>query len=396
LKVVVTSESRFVQTPDGRVWTQGPAQYSFWQRYLGTFEHVEILARVRFLEQSPDKFHPVDGPGVSVISLPYYVGLAQYLRRRFALSKRIAEALQDEAAVIMRAPGRIATAALENMPEGRPFGVEVVGDPYDTTSPGAMNHPLRALIRSAVTRDLKRMVKKASAVSYVTAHRLQSRYPAASDAFTTSYSSIELLEEHFAEGEQVRMRHEPIRCITVGTLAQMYKGTDILIRAIDALRHKGLPVHLRIVGDGQYRPELEKLCRDLGVDHLVEFVGQVPSGDAVRTLLDSSDLFVLPSRQEGLPRAMIEAMARGLPAIGTRVGGIPELLEPEDLVDANDVEGLASKIAEVMQDSERMIAMSRRNLATARNYEAAILNERRNAFYSYLLRLTEERVQRAI
>lgn len=70
----------------------------------------------------------------------------------------------------------------------------------------------------------------------------------------------------------------------------------------------------------------------LGVADRVTFVGTVPAGAAVRAHLDAADLVVVPSRTEGLPRALIEAMARGLPAVGTTVGGIPELLADVDLV----------------------------------------------------------------
>jgi glycosyltransferase involved in cell wall biosynthesis len=115
----------------------------------------------------------------------------------------------------------------------------------------------------------------------------------------------------------------------------------------------------------------------------------LPAGQAVRDELDAADLFVLPSRTEGLPRAMIEAMARGLPSLGSTVGGIPELLPPEDMVPPGDVTALARKIREVIVTPNRMQAMSERNLAKAQEYHADILQKRRHEFYSRIRRVTE-------
>src|SRR6185369_6068290 len=110
----------------------------------------------------------------------------------------------------------------------------------------------------------------------------------------------------------------------------------------------------------------------------------------VRAQLDAADLFVLPSRSEGLPRAMIEAMARALPCIGSTAGGIPELLPPEDLVPASNVAALASKIQEVLSSPARLSAMSSRNLAAALEYRDEVLDARRRAFFEHIRDVTAE------
>jgi glycosyltransferase involved in cell wall biosynthesis len=101
-------------------------------------------------------------------------------------------------------------------------------------------------------------------------------------------------------------------------------------------------------------------------------------------MLDTGDLFVLPSRTEGLPRAMIEAMARGLPCIGSSVGGIPELLDVDELVAPGDVHGLAAKIQEILRDPHRMETMSRRNRAASMQFRDSVLAERRRRFYMHV------------
>ncbi len=115
----------------------------------------------------------------------------------------------------------------------------------------------------------------------------------------------------------------------------------------------------------------------------------------MRSQLDQADLFVLPSRQEGLPRALLEAMARALPAIGSTAGGIPELLPPEDLVAPADIGALAAKIAEVLTDPARLQAMSARNLAKARGYRDQLTSRHRERYLLELRRLTEDWLARS-
>jgi glycosyltransferase involved in cell wall biosynthesis len=183
---------------------------------------------------------------------------------------------------------------------------------------------------------------------------------------------------------------KPIELVTVGSLEQPYKGVDVLITAIAKCIAAGRDIRLTIVGEGRYRTSLEQLAQQLGIGNSVRLTGQLTSSQAVRGVLDNSDLFVLASRTEGLPRAMIEAMARGLPCIGTRVGGIPELLEPNELVPPNDADALASKIAEMLSRPDHMMHLSARNLEIARGYRAELLDARRKQFFEHIRSVTEQ------
>ena len=106
------------------------------------------------------------------------------------------------------------------------------------------------------------------------------------------------------------------------------KGFNVLIEAVALSLDAGVPVRLRIVGDGPYRSELEAAARDRGIAEAVSFAGELPP-DAVREELKSADLFCMASFSEGLPVSLIEAMAVGVPCITTWIAGIPELAEDE-------------------------------------------------------------------
>ena len=343
------------------MWTDGPFGYSFFSRYLTIFDSVRVAARVCDESDSPGHLARIShrlkaegrgencglvragGPGVFFLPLSYYVGPAQYLRRSWNFYQAARNAVRSADAVILRVPSQVAiSVAFALRMAGHPFGLEVVGDPYDAFSPGSHSHPLRRLFRPHHARQLRRLCNQACCASYVTESVLQSRYPAGQQAFTTHYSSVELPPEAFAQNPRAYdAPHKPFRLITVGSLEHLYKGPDTLIEAAALCVEGGLDPQLTLVGDGRRRAELEALAARRGLREKVRFSGQCPAGNTVREFLDQADLFVLASRQEGVPRAMIEAMARALPALGTRAGGIPELLSSECLVPPGDPVGLA-------------------------------------------------------
>src|SRR5687767_11757443 len=104
MRVLVTTESRFERTPDGVHWNVGSANYEFWTRYLEVFEHIAVLARVQNVGEPPENAVRADGPGVSMVSLPYYLGPWGYLRCYHSLSTACRRAIQPDDAVIVRAP----------------------------------------------------------------------------------------------------------------------------------------------------------------------------------------------------------------------------------------------------------------------------------------------------
>ncbi len=392
MNVFVSSSTRLAITEDGVLWTpKASLQYAFWTRYLEVFDGVRLLARALPCDEPPAGWRQASGPGVEPVVVPYYEGPVQYLVALRGLRAAIRPALATSEAVALRLPCPLATQVWRLLEPGRPYSVEVVGDPYDVFSPGAVRHPLRPFFRWWFPLQVRRQCGNACAAAYENATALPARYPPGPDAFTTSYSSIRLLEEAFAGGprgvDQVR---DARRLVMVGTLEQMYKAPDVLIDAVAyCARNANLPLQLTVVGDGKHRAGLEARAAHLGIADAVRFTGQLFSAEAVREEMDAADLFAVPSRTEGLPKVLIEAMARGLPCIGSTVGGIPELLEPESLIPPGDVTALAEKIREVVTDPERMARMSARNIAKAREYHEDVLSERRRALYSHLRKETE-------
>lgn len=242
--------------------------------------------------------------------------------------------------MILRIPSIVARLVESELNHTQhPFRVEVIGDPYDVFAPGVVRHPLRPFLRWWFTRTQKRQCKRSCGTAYVTKATLQQRYPCS--AFEIGVSDVEIDNASFRSADYAISANYPsivkpprrsssanrrIRLVIVGSMEQLYKAPDVLIRAVAQCLANGLDLELVFVGDGKFRPMLESLAKKNGIGDRVCFRGMLPSGAAVRAELDAADIFVLPSRTEGLPRALIEAMARALPCIGSEVGGIPELL----------------------------------------------------------------------
>jgi glycosyltransferase involved in cell wall biosynthesis len=394
MNVLVVLDYSFFRTPDGAVWTAVGMTYSFWTRYLEVFNSVRVVARIVDVPAADPGWLRVDGPRVTLTAVPPYKGPLQYALRRGGIRRAVAEAFQPGDAVILRVGSVLADAIIPKLLKARhPYAVEVIGDPWDTFSPGAVHHPLRPFFRRWFSHRLRMQCLGAGAAAYVTEGALQRRYPAGPGSLMVGFSDVELPSEAFVATPRLenRLRIGTV-IITVGTLEQLYKSQDILIDAVGHEVGEGQDLRLVFVGDGQYRSALEAQAERRGLQGRVRFLGWLPGGKAVRAELDAADLFALPSRQEGLPRAMVEAMARGLPCLGSTVGGIPELLPAEDMVPPGDASALAHKIREMVGDSVRMARMSERNLEKAKGYREEALASRRRAFYRHVREMTEEAV----
>jgi glycosyltransferase involved in cell wall biosynthesis len=178
------------------------------------------------------------------------------------------------------------------------------------------------------------------------------------------------------EDFQVERRPAPDGPV-IGTIARHvgHKGLDVLLRAAPDVPG----ARFKLVGDGPDRAELEALAAELGVADRVEFAGW--SEDARRDL-GGFDVFVLPSRYEGLPLALVDSMLAGLPVVATRVGSIPEAISDGEqglLVPPEDPVALAAALRRLMDDQalrQRLGSAARSEAvarftaeAMARNYE---------------------------
>jgi glycosyltransferase involved in cell wall biosynthesis len=155
----------------------------------------------------------------------------------------------------------------------------------------------------------------------------------------------------------------PLGSKTIVCVARLteQKGVDRLVRAAPQILRQLPDHHLLLVGDGPHRPQLRDLALQLGVADHLHFAGWQPE---IPSILRACSLFVLPSRWEGMPNALLEAMACGLPVVSTRTDGVQQVLGP--LLDPQTVpegtpQAIADKVVMVSKDNDLSQHLGRQN-----------------------------------
>ena len=180
----------------------------------------------------------------------------------------------------------------------------------------------------------------------------------------------------------------PIKHSVVGTIAHLeeHKGLKYLLKAASLLLASRSDISFLFVGEGTLKGELKKLCVDLKIEKDVIFAGERSD---IPGLLFSIDIFVLPSLREGLPLAILEAMACGKPVIATNVGGIPEVLKDGEngiLVSPKDPEALYRAMNELLDNRKKREKMGRKGKRVCdESFRAKIMVENIEGLYDFFI-----------
>lgn len=230
------------------------------------------------------------------------------------------------------------------------------------------------------------LVKNAKYACYVTREYLEKRYP--SSGMIIGCSDVETLEldtgvldKRLAKISQSSSK----TCVIgiAGSLKAFLKAHDVAIKALKFLNIlSDKHFIMEIVGTGSSE-RLKKLAIKEKVIDQVFFLGELKHNDVLKWM-DNIDIYVHPSRSEGLPRTIIEAMSRALPCVCSDVGGIPELIDNKWLFSYKGNKkpevDLAKQIINMTIDN--MDQQARINFDKAQGYNPEVLNGRRNTFFS--------------
>jgi L-malate glycosyltransferase len=185
-------------------------------------------------------------------------------------------------------------------------------------------------------------------------------------------------------GQRRGLAPEGHKLITHVSNFREVKRVKDVVRVFARIR-RAMPATLIMIGDGPERVDAENEARELGVNADIRFLGRL---DSVASLLQASDLFILPSQTESFGLAALEAMACGAPVVATRAGGLPEVIDDElngILEPVGSVEAMGRRAVELLRQPERHAAMRAAAVAKAEQFSADRIVPAYEAYYEEVL-----------
>lgn len=393
-----TKKSKLVFVHDGPVFYDNNGKYyefayhELLQRYSYIADEIVFLMRTKPIDAFR-KFTPVP-PEIKVIDVPNFKSTTTFLKNRPLAKKIIEETIKGCDYAVLRLPSSNAQEAIKYIKKyNKPYIVESVGCSWDSY----WNHSfLGKFVAPYMFIKDRSIVVDAPFVYYVTTNFLQSRYPTRGKTVCCSNVVLNKLDDAILQKRLYRLNDFQAkvnqRKIVLGTAAAIdtrYKGQEHVIKSIPELVKRGYNVEYHLAGGVTGQKEntfLKDLAEKCGVGDRVVFVGSLAS-DQMNSFYDSLDIYIQPSKQEGLPRSVIEAMSRGCPVLGTNVAGIPELIQKECLFKKNSDSEVVSAVERILKLDLPNIA--KRNFETAKCYEREKLIVKRQKFYDDFMKSTE-------
>lgn len=391
--LLVILEQHFIRCSD-KVYVDVQCSRAFWDRYLSVFDRLVVCARMRdaLPDDAIDSMLLSSREEVVFIGMPDFVGATGPIKNYGKIKSVLVDSIKQVDAAIIRIPSPISMVAYPILDKsGIPWAAEMMMNPRTAYSKESMSHPLQPVIQRFITWQTKRACMNADGVSYVTDHVLQSEYPCRAlaksnkgDAFTSSYSTINLRNCDYSCVDWGTEIPSPLVLAHTGKMSDDRKGHAIFIETIAKLRRNGIDVRGILIGDGPERSRFEALSVQLGVRDCCNFVGWKAGFSQVQSELQRAQILLMPTKSEGLPRAVIEAMASGLICLGNNVDGMPELLPEECLSRENTADGYSRMIMDLVDDWPHALALRASQFEKSKEYKSELLNDRRNAFYRNL------------
>ena len=377
---------------NGHYYFKSQEWHDFYQRYLRVFEELRIANRVIDEPELKKGRVLLEDPRIEIHPLPIFHGPVEYAKTYFSAGLAMNNAVVGCDAAVLRLPSTVAQRISKQVIKaGIPYATEIVFDACDGAD--TANNLFEKMLWRIIDRQMRSTCAKADGVACVTEKYLQRRYfSKKQNHFENHYSTLNLDKSFFTSARQYPDKEVlTIAHVDLQIGLHSRKGTDIIIQALGKLKKgKGIIVNVKFAGD-DWDGSTENILNyamEQGVDGQVACTGLLSRAE-LTAFLDNADLFVLPTKAEGLPRVIIEAIAKGLPTITTPASGNPELISADYLVPFYDVDTLAQKIELLVTNKAEYERVSKENYEHSLQYEGSILQGRRDEFYKQLKALTE-------
>lgn len=362
---------------DGKDYYSNPIQAEY-KRYLELSNDITVFCHVKRVEKATHDI--VDKDTIRFVFAEKINSIKAILKRYSKKNDEIAkeEVLKADICAISLPSGHGNQVIKYCKLYGKPYITTVCGCPWDTLWyydwRGKIIAPLAYL-------SLRKAQKNAPYSIYVSQRFLQRRYPTTGESIGCTNANIhtgidDVLEKRIETIKSIQSSHRILRIGTVAAIDVPYKGQQYVIKALSILNKCGINFEYHLLGRGSTE-RLEKIAKKWGVYDKVFFHGTIPH-EKVLDFFDTLDIYVQPSKTEGLPRALVEAMSRGCLCMGSKAGGIPELLESNYVFNKGSVKGIVEILKNVSEVSLNKQAI--RNFEEAKKYDSDFLKEQRRQF----------------
>lgn len=373
-RVYIDSEGRIYGSPNDVI-------VALKKRYEYLAPNIKFVQRaIPLKEEDRKKYVEFKSIGISVIPLPDLSSLKGMLIKSRKAKRILKKAISESDIIILRNSKNTAYAQPIAEHLKKPYIFEVVSCNWDAL----WNYSFKGKLYAPYAyMRMKYNVAKAKYVIYVTKEFLQRRYPNKHNNSGISDVMINPIDKKALDRKiEYYKNSKHIILSTCAAIDVRYKGQEYIIRAVAMLKDKyDIKYHLAGGGDKSY---LQRVAEECGVSDRIIFEGLLSKSD-VNKLLDSTTIYCQPSKQEGLPRAVVEAMSRGCVCIGTKTGGIPELLDSSMLANNGDVKKLALLIDTILQNRDIAIQQARKNFAKSKEFIVEVLDKKRCEFYEQFI-----------
>lgn len=244
---------------------------------------------------------------------------------------------------------------------------------------GGFKHKIMAWPIDLIVKFEHRIAKH---IIYVSKYFLQKKYPSKARQMGCPDTVLKLPGELVLQQRLERISHHagPYVLGLMGETHVEYRGHDRLIQAMAILKGRGYDVCTRFLGGGLGDDQRKQTAIKYGVEDRVEFCGRIKHDDVFRWI-DDIDVLVMPTMAESLGRAVIEAMSRGCPVIGSIETAIKEQIGSDCLIHARNVKEIADAIEYMILHQEYATLCAYENFYRAKKYDSDITFARRKSFY---------------
>jgi|GEM_PF-3046861 len=373
-KVVrVSLEHRFYFY-EGSYYTQLAFPYLYWKDYLRYFDQIEVIARVKKVDFIDDSFKRVDGKNVSVLAMPYYVGVKSFILNLPRLLQRAFGLVKGGDVFILRSGNVSNVLWIFVMLFRKGYVREYPGNIYEGITGFAGKSIHIKILAQFLNFLAKKQAQMSKANSFVS-QDCKATYATKKPSYVFSSFNVDEIvtkkNSYEVEGD--------FKLVTVGRLEGEKGYKDLL----NALEKTDVNVELTVIGDGSQFKALKEQAQK--IKSKVNFLGAITDRDKLFKSISNADLFVIPSHTEGMPRSLLESMAIGIPCIGTNVGGIPEVLNADYLVPPKDPQALAELIKCVSLDTQLRKRMGTENLQIIKKrYSKESMDKQKSLFWGEL------------